>query len=345
MKMFDLKGNVLALNSPNIISLLNSIELYKGKTLPVNRAKKLDVLKMMARRSGVVMSNEIGNVYTSEERESAIFSKNAQPETLHEHMMVGYRNALDLIDEVYKYQTLDRSFVSTLHYYIYKDYNPDFGGRFKDSINYIQESLPDGSFRTIFVSSAPEEVVPLLDNLIYQFNLCAADEEVNKLVLIATFLFDFMCIHPYNHGNGRVSRLLLHFLLKKYGYDIDDYFSVAYLMKQHLGEYIDSFESSSEGWHDGENNYEPFVSFLLKRILEAYRKLDYILEVNEADLTSEEKVLKVVEDSATPISKIVVFRVLYALSKATIEKALAKLVSENRIQLIAKGRYAKYFRM
>ena len=345
MKMFDLKGNVLALNSPNIISLLNSIELYKGKTLPVNRAKKLDVLKMMARRSGVVMSNEIGNVYTSEERESAIFSKNAQPETLHEHMMVGYRNALDLIDEVYKYQTLDRSFVSTLHYYIYKDYNPDFGGRFKDSINYIQESLPDGSFRTIFVSSAPEEVVPLLDNLIYQFNLCAADEECNKLVLIATFLFDFMCIHPYNHGNGRVSRLLLHFLLKKYGYDIDDYFSVAYLMKQHLGEYIDSFESSSEGWHDGENNYEPFVSFLLKRILEAYRKLDYILEVNEADLTSEEKVLKVVEDSATPISKIVVFRVLYALSKATIEKALAKLVSENRIQLIAKGRYAKYFRM
>jgi len=345
MKMFDLKGNVVALNSPNIISLLNSIELYKGKTLPVNRAKKLDVLKMMARRSGVVMSNEIGNVYTSEERESAIFSKNAQPETLHEHMMVGYRNALDLIDEVYKYQTLDRSFVSTLHYYIYKDYNPDFGGRYKDSINYIQESLPDGSFRTIFVSSAPEEVVPLLDNLIYQFNLCAADEECNKLVLIATFLFDFMCIHPYNHGNGRVSRLLLHFLLKKYGYDIDDYFSVAYLMKQHLGEYIDSFESSSEGWHDGENNYEPFVSFLLKRILEAYRKLDYILEVNEADLSSEEKVLKVVEDSATPISKIVVFRVLYALSKATIEKALAKLVSENRIQLIAKGRYAKYFRM
>lgn len=345
MKMFDLKGNVLALNSPNIISLLNSIELYKGKTLPVNRAKKLDVLKMMARRSGIVMSNEIGNVYTSEERESAIFSKNAQPETLHEHMMVGYRNALDLIDEVYKYQTLDRSFVSTLHYYIYKDYNPDFGGRFKDSINYIQESLPDGSFRTIFVSSAPEEVVPLLDNLIYQFNLCAADEECNKLVLIATFLFDFMCIHPYNHGNGRVSRLLLHFLLKKYGYDIDDYFSVAYLMKQHLGEYIDSFESSSEGWHDNENNYEPFVSFLLKRILEAYRKLDYILEVNEADLSSEEKVLKVVEDSATPISKIVVFRVLYALSKATIEKALAKLVSENRIQLIAKGRYAKYFRI
>lgn len=345
MKMFDLKGTVLAMNKPSVVSLLNSIELYKGKTLPVNKVKKLDVLKAMARRSGVVMSNQIGSVYINEDRESAIFTKNAQPQSLQEHMLKGYSNALDLIDEVYKYQTLDRSFVSTLHYYIYKDYNPDFGGRYKDSINYIQESMPDGSFKTIFVSAAPEEVVVLLDNLIYQFNMCAADEECNKLVLIAAFMLDFMCIHPYNHGNGRLSRLLLHFLLKKYGYDVDDYFAIAYLMKQHLGEYIDAFKASSEGWHDNENDYEAFVTFVLKRVLEAYRKLDYILEVNSLETTSEEKVLKVVVDSATPISKTVVLRVLYALSKVTVEKALTKLVDEGRIQLIAKGRYAKYFRV
>ena len=345
MKMFDLKGTVLALNKPNIVSLLNSIELYKGKTLPVNGVKKLDVLKAMARRSGVVMSNQIGNVYIDEDRESAIFVKGSAPQSLQEYMLCGYSNALDLIDEVYKYQTLDRSFVSTLHYYIYKDYNPDFGGRYKDSINYIQEAMPDGSFNTIFVSAAPEEVVVLLDNLIYQFNMCAQDEECNKLLLIAAFMLDFMCIHPYNHGNGRVSRLLLHFLLKKYGYDVDEYFSIAYLMKQHLGEYIDAFKLSSQGWHDNENDYEPFVAFYLKRILEAYRKVDYMLEVNGMDSTSEEKVLKVVVDSATPISKTVVLRVLYALSKVTVEKALMKLVDEGKIQLITKGRYSKYFRV
>ena len=345
MKIFDLKGTVEALNKPSIVSLLNSIELYKGKTLPVNKVKKLEVLKAMARRSGAVMSNQIGNVYISEERESAIFTRNSAPQSLEEYMVKGYSNALDLIDEVYKYQTLDRSFVTTLHYYIYKDYNPDFGGRYKDSINYIQESLPDGSFQTIFVSAAPERVVPLLDNLIYQFNMCAADEECNKLLLISAFLFDFMCIHPYNHGNGRVSRLLLHFLLKKYGYDVDDYFAIAYLVKQHLGEYIDAFKGSCEGWFDNENDYEPYVSFLLKRILEAYRKLDYMLEVNELDVSAEEKVLKVVVDSATPISKTVVLRVLYALSKVTVEKALAKLVDKGQIQLITKGRYSKYFRV
>lgn len=344
MKMFDLKNAVLGLNKPNIVSLLNSIELYKGKTLPVSKVKKVESLKEIARRSGVMASNAIGNIYITEEREKAIFVKGAQPQSLQEHMIRGYSNAIDLIDEVKNYQPFDRSFISTLHYYIYKDYNPDFGGRFKDSQNYIQEAMPDGTFRTIFVSAAPEEVLPLLDNLIYQFNLCAKDEECNKLVLIAAFMLDFMCIHPYNHGNGRVSRLILNFLLKKYGYDIDDYFAIPYLMRQHLGEYIDAFEASSRGWEDNENNYEAYVEFVLKRVLEAYRKLDYILEVNALECSSEEKVLKVVVDSVTPISKTVVINVLYATSQATIEKALAKLLKEGRIQLITKGRYSKYFR-
>ena len=342
--MFDLKGTVLSLSKPSIVSLLNSIELYKGKTLSVNKIKKVDALKSIARRSGVLASNAIGSVYITEEREKALFIKGGQPQSLEEHMICGYSQAIDLINEVYKFQPFDRSFISTLHYYIYKDYNPDFGGRFKDSLNYIQEAMPDGSFRTIFVSSAPEEVLPLLDNLIYQFNLCAADEDCNKLVLISTFMLDFMCIHPYNHGNGRVSRLILDFLLKKYGYDVDEYYAVSYLMRQHLGEYIDAFEASSKNWHDNENDYEPFVTFILKRVLEAYRKLDYIMEVNAMETTSEEKVLKVVVDSATPISKTVVVNILYATSQATIEKALAKLLKDGRIQLITKGRYSKYFR-
>lgn len=345
MKMFDLKGAMLSLNTPSIVSLLNSIEYYKGKTSSVGKMKKPEVLRAVARQSGTLASNAIGNIYIEEEREKGLFARTSRPQTLQEHMMVGYLNALDLIDEVYKYQTLDRSFITTLHYYIYKDYNPDFGGKYKDSQNYIQEAMPDGSFRTIFVSATPQDVVPLLDSLIWQFNECAKDEECNKLVLISAFMLDFMCIHPFNHGNGRVSRLLLHFLLRKYGYDIDDYFAIAYLMKQHLGEYIDAFENSSTGWSDEENSYEAFSSFVLKRILEAYLKLDYIMEINNLECTCEEKVLKTINDSATPISKTMVLRILYATSKATIEKALAKLLREGRIQIITKGRYSKYFRV
>lgn len=344
MRMFDLKGTVLSLSTPGINSLLNSIELYNGKTMGVNKMKKLDELRKIARRSGVMASCTMANVFISEKEESDLFDKGKPAVTFQQHIVKGYSEALDLINTVYKFQPFDRSFISTLHFYMYKDYNPEFGGKFKDTQNYIQEIMPDASLRTVFVPSAPEEVVPLLENLIYQFNVCAADEEVNKLVLTLVFILDLLCIHPYNHGNGRVSRLVLNFLLKKFGYDIDDNFSVSYLMKQRIGDYIDAFENSTKNWEEGTNDYSQYVTFMLRAILEAYRKLDYIIAVSDTEGTSEEKVLKIVVDSATPISKQVIQNVLYSTSSATIEKALAKLLKEGKIQLIAKGRYAKYFR-
>ncbi|MCR5185441.1 MAG: Fic family protein [Bacilli bacterium] len=345
MKMFDLKGTVLALNNPNVVSLLNSIELYRGKTLSVQNLKKLDSLKNIARKSGAIASCYLGNVFLSEAQEKDLFEKGKPAETFTQHVVKGYVEALDLIDEVYKFQPFDRSFISTLHFYMYRGYNPEIGGNYKDTQNYIQEMMPDGSYRTIFVPAAPEEVAPLLDNLIYQFNLLASDEEVNKLVLIAAFMLDFMCIHPYNHGNGRLSRLILNFLLKKFGYLIDDYFSISYIIKQRIGEYIDAFEVSAKGWEDNDNDYSVYVSFVLRSILEAYRKLDYILEVNGMNGTAEEKIYKVVLDSATPITKQVVQNILYSTSPATIEKSLASLQKNGKIQLITKGRYSKYFRM
>lgn len=345
MKMFDLQRVVLGLSKPEINSLVNPIEMYRGKTLAVEKLKKREKLEDIAHQSGVIASCALGNVFISESQEKDLFERKQEPNSFQEHMVKGYAEALDLIDEVYTYQPFDRSFISTLHYYMYKDYNPEFGGKYKDTQNYIQEILSDGTYRTIFVPAAPEEVLALLDNLIYQFNICAADEQCNKLVLISCFLLDFMCIHPYNHGNGRLSRLLLHFLLRKYGYSVDNYFSLSYLIRQKIGGYIDAFAESCDGWADNENDYTQYVTFLLKIILEGYHKLDYIIEIADIDGTAEEKTLRVVQDSSTPISKTVVQNVLYATSEATIEKALAKLVKENRIQLITKGRYSKYFRV
>ena len=345
MKMFDLKGTVLALTTPNIVSLLNSIELYRGKTLSVTSLKKIDSLKKIARQSGAIASNYLGNVFLSDAEEKDLFEKGKPPETFNQHIVKGYCEALELIDNVYKFQPFDRSFISTLHFYMYRGYNREIGGNYKDSQNYIQEMMPDGSYRTIFVPAAPEEVVPLLDNLIYQYNVLASDEEVNKLILISSFMLDFMCIHPYNHGNGRLSRLILNFLLKRHGYMVDDYYSISYIIKQRIGEYIDAFEASAHGWDENTNDYTTYVSFVLRSILEAYHKLDYILEVNNMEGTAEEKTFKVVNDSATPITKQVVQNVLYATSPATIEKSLAALQKAGKIQLITKGRYSKYFRM
>ena len=344
--MFDLEGVVKnLLTNPNIISLLNSIELYKGKTTSVKKLKKIEKLTELAFISGTEASCAMGSLFIGDDRIKAILVKGQSPETYQEFVFNGYFKALKLIDESYKYQPFDRSFISTLHYYLYKDYNPEMGGQYKDSLNYIQERMTDGTMRTIFVASAPSEVPALLDNLVYQYNALAQNEETNKLVLILTFLFDFLCIHPFNRANGRVSRLILNFLMKKYGYDIGNYFSIPYIMRQRFSDYIDAFEASSKGWQENENDYTQYVTYMLKCILEAYRKLDYIMEVNSENGLAVDKVYKIIYDSATPINKRVIENVLYATSSATIEKALAALIKEGRIQLITKGRYSKYFRL
>lgn len=346
MRMFDLQGSVEnLLRNPNIISLLNSIELYKGKTTSVNKLKKVEKLSDLAFISGTEASCGMSSIFIGDDRIKALLVKGQMPETYHEYVFNGYFKALKLIDESYKYQPFDRSFISTLHYYLYKDYNPEIGGQYKDSLNYVQERMSDGSMRTIYVAVEPMQVVPLLDNLVYQFNSAVQNEETNKLVLILTFLFDFLCIHPFNRANGRVSRLMLNFLMRKYGYDIGKYFSIPYIMRQRFSDYIDAFEASSKGWQENENDYTQYVTYMLKCILEAYRKLDYIMEVNQNNGKAIDKVYKIIYDSATPINKRVIENVLYATSSVTIEKALASLIKENRIQLIAKGRYSKYFRL
>ena len=346
MRMFDLQGTVNnLLTNPNIVSLLNSIELYKGKTTSAKKLKKVEKLTELAFISGTEASCAMGSLFIGDDRIKALLVKGQSPVTYQEYVFNGYFKALKLIEESYKYQPFDRSFISTLHYYLYKDYNPEMGGQYKDSLNYIQERMTDGSMRTIFVAAAPSEVPALLDNLVYQYNLVSQNEETNKLVLILTFLFDFLCIHPFNRANGRVSRLILNFLMKKSGYDIGNYFSIPYIMRQRFSDYIDAFEASSHGWQENENDYTQYVTYMLKCILEAYRKLDYIMEVNQDNGKAIDKVYKIIYDSATPINKRVIENVLYATSSATIEKALATLIKENRIQLIAKGRYSKYFRV
>ena len=346
MRMFDLQGTVNnLLTNPNIVSLLNSIELYKGKTTSVHKLKKVEKIKELAFISGTEASCALGSVFIGDDRIKALLVKGQSPATYQEFVFNGYFKALQLVDDCYKYQPLDRSFISTLHYYFYKDYNPEMGGQYKDSLNYIQERMVDGSMRTIFVTAAPGEVAQLLDNLVYQYNLVSQNEEVNKLVLILTFLFDFLCIHPFNRANGRVSRLLLNFLMKKNGYDVGNYFSIPYIMRQRFSDYIDAFEASCQGWHENENDYTQYVTYMLKCILEAYRKVDYIIEVNTSEGKTIDKVYKLIYDSVTPISKRVIESVLYATSSATIEKALSDLVKDNRVQLIAKGRYSKYFRL
>ncbi len=345
MKILNLKETVLKLNTPSIISLLQSIEFNRGRVFTLPKKLKLNRLHDLNKRRSVTSSNEIEGIKIAKRREEDIFINNLDPETKEEYLLNGYNNALENIFSIYKYQALTESYIKDLHYFLYKDITPDFGGKYKSSQNYIREYDKHGLLkRTVFIPSKPEEVTDLMGNLIYQYNECMCDPTCNRILTIFVFILDFLCIHPFDDGNGRVSRLLTTFLLLKNGYDLDEYYSLSYVILNNIDAYYHSLEKSSISWKENKNDYEPFVHFMLVCLKEGYEKLAYIFDINSSSKNTDDKILQLINDSTEFVSKGDIEEILFSLSKTTIEKSLTSLVKDHKIQKIQNGRYAKYYK-
>lgn len=346
MKFISLKEQIIKLTNPTIARMLQAVEMNRGKAFSLPKKIKVNRLHDLNKRRSVTSSNEIEGIKIQKSREEDILLNNIAPETKEEYLLFGYNQALENVFEVYKYQSLTESYIKDLHYLLYKALTPDFGGKYKTEQNYIREYDKQGNLiRTVFIPSKPEEVENLMGNLVYQFNECINDPECNVLITIFVFILDFLCIHPFFDGNGRVSRLLTTFLLLKYDYDLDKYYSLSYVILNNIDGYYRSLEQSSVGWKEDENNYEFFVHFMLTCLKEGYERLVYIFEINSLVGTSDEKVLRVINDSIGPITKAEIEDVLVNFTRTTIEKSLSTLLKENKIQMIQSGKYAKYYKI
>lgn len=346
MKFINLKEQVLKLNDPLIVSMLQAVEVNRGKTFKLPTKIKLNRLHDLNKRRSVTSSNEIEGITIEKYRENDILLKHMNPETKEEYLLFGYNKALENVFQVYKYQSLSESYIKDLHYFLYESLTPEFGGHYKLEQNYIREYDKKGNLvRTVFIPSKPEEVSGLMGNLVYQFNDCMKDPECNVLLTIFVFIVDFLCIHPFFDGNGRVSRLLTTFLLLKYGYGLDQYYSFSYIILNNVDKYYETLEKSSIGWHEDKNDYAFFVHFMLECLKDGYIKLAYILDVNSMEGLSNDKVLRVVNDSKMPITKAEIEEILINLSRTTIEKSLKELTVSKKIQMIQSGRYAKYYKI
>lgn len=344
MKIFNLNQDVQNLNHPIINTLLQNIEFYRGKAYPMPMMKKLNRLHCLSKRRSTTASNAIEAILISPTREKELFNLGLSPLTYEDFMLTGYNQALETIFENSAYQSLSADFVCGLHRILYDAWNPGFGGRYKQNQNYIKSTDEEGKDEIIFTPPSPRDTPMLIDNLIFQFNLYAADPTINRLLLIADFILNFLCIHPFDDGNGRVSRLLTTFLLLKYGYDLDRYYSLSYLILNSSEDYYASLHASDRGWKENDNHPEPFVIFMLKTILSGYMKLDFVLEANHLPKTNaSEKTLFVVNKAEKPISKTDIEEILYSLGRDSIEKSLKLLLKEKKIQIVQKGRYALYF--
>ncbi len=245
---------------------------------------------------------------------------------------LGYRDVLNIVHENYEYIPVTPNYILQLHKYLYQYANPDFGGKFKNSQNYIVANLADGTSRTLYTSLSPVETPSAMQELCGSFNKAMNLGEIEPLLLIINFIKDFLCIHPFNDGNGRMSRPLTTLLLYRSGFVVCKYISLEKKIEKTKDTYYDVLEESSENWNEGKNDNMPFVKYLLGIILSAYREFEERLNLIDDNLSAIEMVEKVAKARLGKFTKSDIQEECPSLARQTIEKALKQLCDSGKLE-------------
>ncbi len=345
MRVFDYKKEYQKLLSADIVSLLTAIHEYKGKQLQIanENADVLTQLVEIAKIQSTDSSNKIEGISTSDDRLQKIVKEKTRPKTRSEKEIAGYRDVLSTIHESYDYIPPRSSLILQLHRDLYKFTGSSVGGNYKNSDNVIAEEHADG---TKTVRSQP---VPAWETPEYVNAICTAyddalrDGEIDALALIPMFILDFLCIHPFNDGNGRMSRLLTLLLLYRAGYTVGKYISIEKLIADSKETYYEVLQESSCDWHDGKNDYAPFVRYMLGVVVAAYREFESRAAlIVDSDYSKPDRVRETIKGRIGPITKSEIMKECPDISQITVQRALADLLKNGLIVKLSGGRYTKY---
>ena len=346
MRKFNLmeEYNSIISNS-NIINLISKIHEYKGKQSYLLDTKKdtLETLLKVAKIQSTSSSNKIEGIYTTDKRINEIVNQKLEPKNRNEEEIAGYRDVLSLIHENYNFIDITQNTILQLHRDLYKYTGYSYGGKFKNSQNYIEEENEKGEKKIRFTPLSPVETPIAIEDLCKNYNELVNNESCDLLVLIPIFILDFVSIHPFNDGNGRMSRLLTLLLLYKANYLVGKYISIEKIIEETKDSYYDTLEKSSVKWHDNENDYSYFVEYYLGIILNAYKEFDSRINIVEnKKVTAYDRIIDIFKANIIPIDKAYIMNKCPDLSETTIERALNKLLKEDKIVKISGGRYTKY---
>ena len=331
----------------NIYHIIAGIHEYKGKQeLYVENhsdvlEKMIDVVKIQSTKS----SNAIEGIYTNDARLKELMDKKAEPRNRNEEEIAGYRHVLEIIHENYQYINFDKNDILTLHNQLYLYSYVKHKGKFKSMDNTIVEVNSEGNKTVRFQTVSSFETETYFDKMVEAYNE-AVKADIPPLLLIPVLIHDFLCIHPFDDGNGRMSRILTLLLLYKYDYFVGRYISIEMLIEESKDSYYEELRNSSKNWHTGENDELPFMKYMLGIILKAYKECDDRFKMlGEKKLTSPERVLSILEKSLKPLSKRDIVILCPDISQRTIERVLKELQDKGRIKQIGNGRSTKYTKM
>ena len=345
MRTLDYKTEYRKLLSPEIVSYLAQIHEQKGQQNLFIEAQEdaLSELLEIALIQSTEASNRIEGIVTTDDRLKKIVMNKTTPKGRSEREIAGYRDVLTTIHENYDYIPIKPGMILQLHRDLYRLSNSPIGGSFKNSDNIIAEQLPDGTKRVRFQPVPAWETAEAIDTICDAFQKALDDAEMDPLLLIPMFILDFLCIHPFNDGNGRMSRLLTLLLLYRSGYFVGKYISIERLIADSKETYYEALQDSSMQWHEGENDYLPFVRYMLGIVIAAYREFSSRVDILVSKgLSKPERVQEIIRRTTGRITKKQIMNQCPDISQKTVERALKDLLDNGDIVKIGGGRYTSY---
>ena len=347
MRIFDYSIIPAELMNHELMNLVSAIHEYRGKQELFIEAKP-DVLQAMleiAKIQSTGASNRIEGIYTSEARLAALVKSKAEPRNRSEQEIAGYREVLSLIHDSYDYMVPRTNVILQLHRDLYQFSPASYGGSFKNSDNVIAEIDSSGQSRVRFQPLSAFETPDAVERLTNTFVEAIRTEKYDPLLLVPLFILDFLCIHPFNDGNGRMSRLLTLLLLYRSGYIVGKYISVEMIIEKTKETYYEVLQESSAGWYEGKNAYLPFVKYYLEVILSAYKEFSARVQLmQDRSLSKPERIRRLFANTLQKLSKGMILEKCPDISASTVEATLAALVKEGYIIKIGAGKTTAYIR-
>lgn len=345
MREYDYSNKWQKLLTPEIVTMLTQIHEYKGEQALFIEAKAdvLSGLMEIAKIQSTEASNKIEGIYTSDARLKALVKDKTRPKSRDEEEIAGYRDVLNTIHESYEHIPPKPSIILQLHRDLYKFEGYDVGGKYKTGDNIIEEEDEQGNKFVRFRPVPAWETASLIEELCKAFDAAMSAGQADPLVLIPMFILDFLCIHPFNDGNGRMSRLLTLLLLYRAGYIVGKYISIEKLIETSKDSYYECLQKSSGKWHENENDYEPFVKYTLGVILAAYREFTSRVKIlATSGLSKPDKIREYIKAKVGTVTKTEILEKCPDISQTTVQRALNDLVQSGDIIKIGGGRYTKY---
>ena len=332
-----------------IMSYISKIHEYKGKQELYLRQKPVELNRLIeiAKIQSTEASNRIEGIITTNARLKQLVADKTTPKNRDEEEILGYRNVLNLVHENYDVIPVRSNYILQMHRDLLKFTNLNYGGQFKTTPNEIDMVLETGEKVVLFKPLEPYETPNAIGAICEEYQKALDKELVDELILIPCFLLDFLCIHPFNDGNGRMSRLMTLLLLYRSGYMVGQYISIEKAIADTKEAYYDALQRADQGWHEGINDPKPFIKYMLSIILSCYREFEARVSIAYAagaKSTSYDVVKAYVSGRIGKFSKQEVLAGCPSLGSSSVESALKKLVEDGTLVRIGAGRKTLYAR-